>query len=88
MGNPFNRGDTGDSSPGRYTFRPSASTGEQAIPGKCRYFKISASTALTVRLRLDVASGQLWAQQGTNIEDVGWIYNANAVSSLILTFHG
>jgi len=84
----FMRGDSGYSAPGRQTFVPGNTTGATAIPRWCRYFKISGSTQLVVQLRGDAASYTIWAQQGTNIEDVGWLYNSNAHSAAILTFHG
>ncbi|KKN20091.1 hypothetical protein LCGC14_0939200 [marine sediment metagenome] len=90
MGGPFVRGDAGQSAGGQYTFKPSAVTDgiAQAIPPQCRYFKISAATQLVVQLRLDLVSTTIWAVEGTNIEDVGWLYNSNTVSGLILSFHG
>ena len=88
MGGPFVRGDAGYSGPGQYTFIPAATTGVIEIPGACRYFKISASTSMVVQLRLDLVSSTIWAAAGTNIEDVGWLYNSNALSTLVLSFHG
>jgi len=84
----FMRGDSGYSAPGQQTYLPANTTGVVAIPRWCRYFKINASTSLIVQLRLDAASYTIWAQQGTNIEDVGWLYNSNAVSAYVLSFHG
>jgi len=86
----FRRNDAGQSNGGQFTFKPSATTDgiAVAIPSACRYFKISAATQLNVQLRLDLVSTTIWASAGTNIEDVGWLYNANSVSTLILSFHG
>jgi hypothetical protein len=86
----FFRGDAGQSAGGEFTFKPSAVTDGIAvvIPPQCRYFKISAGTVLNVQLRNDLSSTTIWAAAGTNIENVGWLYNSNAVSALILSFHG
>ncbi|KKM13230.1 hypothetical protein LCGC14_1718350 [marine sediment metagenome] len=90
MGRPSIRGDSGYSAPGQFTFIPAATTDPVgvAIPRVCRYFKISASTRIWAQLRLDLAATTFWAQQGTNIEDVGWLFNSNALSTLVLSFLG
>jgi len=85
----FKRNDSGYSAPGQQTYIPANTTGALAIPRWCRYFKISGSTTITVQLRGDAASHTIWAQQGTNVEDVAYFYNSNAYSAAYtISFHG
>ena len=79
MSRPSIRGDAGYSAPAQKSWRlPLVTTGIVAIPRFARYFKASGVTTLICQLRLDAASIHLPVMPGTNIEDVGWVYNPAA----------
>lgn len=85
----FHRGDSGDSGPARASFvLPMTTTGVVVIPGFTRYFKSSLATTMRVQLRLDAASIDLPVMPGTNIEDIGWVYNPAGISTALIVFLG
>lgn len=85
----FMRGDSGVGAPGTHAFVPDMTTSAVvSIPAWARYFKSDVATTVRVQLSTDAASIDLPVVAGTNIEDVAFLFNPSAISTVKLVFLG